>query len=149
MTRSQNAACFGSGPPDPVDEPHPPGWALAHGVAAALSSAGFVCTDPDNWRDVGWSFGVGRGDVRLLVTIAADASHLWRLQIAPLAPGIRAVVVRSSSLEPGALAAYEAAETLAPFLRSIFQTVSWALDADAADGGSQEGPIPPASTEPR
>jgi hypothetical protein len=79
---SQNATfVYGSSgnPPD-----HPRGRTLAARIGNHLRSVGVQSTDPDNWRDSGWSLRCVSGDFEFQVILAgAVDSDRWFLQVAP------------------------------------------------------------------
>ena len=82
MGFSQNAR-FALELEDSSAEDHPRGTSLAIDLSRALDSTGWAVSEPDNWRDVGWSFSAYRDGVELEVILSAIEDGEWILQLGP------------------------------------------------------------------
>jgi hypothetical protein len=143
MSGSQNAFCIGAAPPDPEEESHPPGVALAERLVDAMRASGLAFSPPDNWRDVGWSSLCEIDDVRIELSLStSDQSH-WFLQLTAMPSAIRPKVVRRETLARGRRLSFQAATAIQPLLSATFQRVRWALDADPSQDAPALQPIPP------
>jgi hypothetical protein len=83
MARSQNVTFLGEAPP-PQEFDHPIGEGLIYYVRDALLLARIPVSEPDNWRDCGWSLicAMTRGEVQ--IALASTGEGEWFLQVAPV-----------------------------------------------------------------
>lgn len=89
MALSLNARFSGDIISDQTSE-HPPGGLIARMLKVGLTARGWEVSNPDNWRDSGWSITCRRGVSNLQVVLARTVgSSEWLVQIAPtLVPGM-------------------------------------------------------------
>jgi hypothetical protein len=78
---SQNVTFIGTDALGDANEP--PGLALAERLAAQLEQTGIAVSEPDNWRDAGWSFKATVANVEEAIIVASTPSGGWFVQIAP------------------------------------------------------------------
>jgi len=147
MAGSQNALCSGSDPVDSAAE-HPPGLRLAVSLAESLQGQGFRCTQPDNWRDIGWAFSVGPDGETVLASLSQIESRLWMVQVAGAPEGILPAMFRRSAVRAGATRAFRVAQALHPQLLRHFPSVLWAIDTLPAEGVAQPAPVDPDAPSP-
>lgn len=82
MTLSQNV-CFNVNGLDSEEE-HPPGFAVASVIQAAIAQSSWDATQPDNWRDVGWEIlSTGEHGAAISICLAQFEQSRWMVQVAP------------------------------------------------------------------
>jgi hypothetical protein len=143
MSGSQNAFFIGTAPPDPEEEPHPPGIALAEQLVEAMRAAGLAFAPPDNWRDVGWSSSCEIADVGMELSLSTSDQQHWFLQVGALPAAIRPTIAERETVARCRSLSFQAATAVQPLLAATFQSVRWALDADPS-----QGPTSPQPTDP-
>ena len=130
---------------------HPPGLAVARHLQSRLGDYGWRVTEPDNWRDCGWSLKCSRERSLLEVTLAVaggtrpTVASAWMLQIAPMhQPGI---LGRALGKPPSASPAdcYALATAVHEVLSSNarFSGLRWRWDNPPDDATSTSAPPPP------
>ena len=62
---------------------HPSGAALARLLRDGLRQAGIMASEPDNWRDSGWSLEVRMESAVQEVVVARARPGEWLIQVAP------------------------------------------------------------------
>ena len=143
MSGSRNAFCVGTAPPDPEEDPQPPGIALAHQLVEAMRASGLAFAPPDKWRDVGWSSSCEIEDVRMeLCLFTSDQQH-WSLRLGALPAAIRPRSVKRETVARCRRLSFQAATVIQPLLAATFESVRWAVDADPSQGATSPHPIDP------
>lgn len=143
MPLSQNVGFVGPSPPDAEFE-HPVGRPIILALSERLRAGGWSVSEPDNWRDSGWSIDCGKPAPNLQVCLAEVSDGQWLMQVAPLrVPGVLSKLFgrREPSATPAqvqelALAAH------ASLTGQGFSQIRWCWDGfpDGANSGSEPAP---------
>src|SRR3954466_13287434 len=101
MSISLNTRFEGASPADAHD-PHPPGAGIARALEHALLARDVAVAPFDNWRDVGWVIGYGRGQDALDISLAETGPRERMLQVGPReVPGFIASLLGRRAPEHG------------------------------------------------
>jgi hypothetical protein len=142
MRRSQNVTFVGEAPPH-RELAHPAGEGLAFEARDALSHAGVPVSEPENWRDSGWSLicDTSRGAVEVAVAPIQDG--VWILQVAAVrVPGFIDRIL-GRSVPDLSRECLDLSRTIDMMLKSSrrYSQVRWRADGFPDEASSSNEPV--------